>query len=257
MPLNLKRRRSDGFTLIELLVVIAIIAVLASLLLPALGRAKESAKRSVCLSNLKQCGLALFLYADVYRRYPHQREPVTGRPFRDDEEVWTRFAFYFAGEWNEVVRQAVTSGYQTVKTNEGDSRLRILACPDLGLPIQDFSGPSGGESSVFHMNYYFVGGAYKWRFKDSAPQTTYSPTSPDSPGTWALMTDMICENPVGSGAFEELAHKTRIGTPAGSNHLFNDGHVQWIRWDGQGNIRANALWADKEFYFWRRRLDEP
>src|SRR5437868_1293601 len=66
----LKSKRNRGFTLIELLVVIAIIAILIALLLPAVQQAREAARRTQCKNHLKQLGLALHNYNDVYRVFP-------------------------------------------------------------------------------------------------------------------------------------------------------------------------------------------
>jgi len=67
----MQRKRKKGFTLIELLVVIAIIAILAAILFPVFARARENARRTSCLSNLKQIGLGLMMYTQDYdEKYP-------------------------------------------------------------------------------------------------------------------------------------------------------------------------------------------
>ena len=90
----MKTKRRKNFTLIELLVVIAIIAILASMLLPVLGKARESGKKASCINKMRQIYFGAIAYADAYRDYlpgVFQPSPVTDTTFA----YWYGNIFYF------------------------------------------------------------------------------------------------------------------------------------------------------------------
>jgi prepilin-type N-terminal cleavage/methylation domain-containing protein/prepilin-type processing-associated H-X9-DG protein len=121
--------RHRAFTLIELLVVIAIIAVLAALLLPALGRAKESSRGAVCISNLRQIGLALQLYVqENNNRMPYLRDRATGT--------------------NQPAADAMPSIDQALSNHLGN--LLVFKCPSDTKRLYEETGSSYGWNSLLN-----------------------------------------------------------------------------------------------------------
>ena len=117
-------RSSRGFTLIELLVVIAIIAILASMLLPALGKAKEKALQTKCISNQKQINLALLMYADDHDGiFPGAASKGSYEPMRED---WIFFNVNRAVKDREFFNNAKNSA---IGPYIGSFTTNLFRCP--------------------------------------------------------------------------------------------------------------------------------
>ena len=88
------RRRSIGFTIIELLVVIGIIAILAGLLLPVMGEARAMARSATCISNLKQLGVAMSIYRNVWGCFPAHQWKADATPGDGDNDGNNRMRWF-------------------------------------------------------------------------------------------------------------------------------------------------------------------
>jgi prepilin-type N-terminal cleavage/methylation domain-containing protein len=150
-------RRRRGFTLIELLVVIVVIGILVSLLLPAVQQSREAARRTHCRSNLRQLGIALHNYHDVYRCFP-ARQGGSGWPhsrgMRNRMSAFLALApFYELGSLYERL-DAIQREPWANDVPEYDFVHPLLNCPsDSGD-----RAPAGDERQRGTSSYGFCGG---------------------------------------------------------------------------------------------------
>jgi prepilin-type N-terminal cleavage/methylation domain-containing protein/prepilin-type processing-associated H-X9-DG protein len=209
---QLKSATKRGFTLIELLVVIAIIAILASILFPVFGRARENARRSSCQSNLKQIGLGVLQYSQDYDElYPLAAVfPATGGTvtWRQAVQPYLKSTQIFScpsNTQNTVVRDPASNGNAAI-TESYSGNVRVL-----GIPL----GWAAGAQSLSSLQ----APATKIMVSESKNQATNGYQA-------AIGWPDYSDNP---GKRVEVIDRNFVGHLSTANYLFADGHVKSLR----------------------------
>jgi prepilin-type N-terminal cleavage/methylation domain-containing protein/prepilin-type processing-associated H-X9-DG protein len=237
-------RRTKAFTLIELLVVVSIIALLVSILVPALAKAREQAQAVVCMNNLKQIGIGVFLYAD------DNEEKI---PRDVDSLSWILvFMPYVGKESDELV------DYTAVE---------IYECPSFSREGQGSNGLSNGLQTVDYVINGFTAvdgvaevGPTKVDVFKRPEESIYladneagdwRPVIVDQTTlvAWAAVLDCWSSRHLPSSLLE---HDSSLGRRAaryrhrtsGCNNLFMDGHAEWLDAD------------ENTIYYWNGSLQK-
>jgi len=233
-------KNKHGFTLIELLVVISIIAVLMSIMMPALAKVRELAKRSMCSSNLRQIGIIQQLYANEFKSWmprmtsvadykkPNYSPNVAARPgvmpaepmdyctqsYGMDHAIWVCPAYVNSSQDKEAAWQPGFEGKKLLKS--GASGQWPSAYWGIGYASLVGLVPSSGVQPKYGVFNSAT------RVTDPSNYLLAADKNRRSNRDWSYPGD------TGGTPPSSMAHKSsKTSLPLGANNVYVDGHVQW------------------------------